>query len=199
MSTYINPSINTNNPSPQALDAAIESIRQSMAGITWNAKSFGRAWAVKEKDLTTDKLMTIPKAYTAEGNYQNVLPNDTLFGDGAAASSFIAVMGDETYSEDFQPRTGNVKKADLAIIIWGNLKMIDSSKDYIFNEALKKDIETAIKSNRYIKSINSWTEEKADKVFQGYDLPDDMFYTEWLQYPYWGCRVELTVEYPEAC
>lgn len=197
MSTYTNPAINQNNVEPIGLDAAIESIRVSLATISWNAKSFGRAWAVKEKDLTTGKLLTIPKAYTLEGDYQNVLPNDAIFTDTVAGSSFIAVIGDETY-EDFQPHTGSTKTAKLAVVVWCNLEMIDPSRDYIFNETLKKDLAGVIKINQYVKTIDSWVEEKPEKVFEGYDLSDN-FYTVYLQYPYYGVRIDITVGYPEAC
>jgi len=198
MSTYTNPSINTGATVPIGLDAAIESIRSGIAGIAWVSKSFGRAWAVKEKDPVSERILTIPKCYTAEGDYQNVLPNDTLFTGTTAASSFIAVIGEESY-ESFQPHTGSVKKADLAVIVWANLKMIDSSKTYIFNEQLKKDLEAVLKVNSMVSSINSWVEEKAEKVFEGYDFTGDQFLTEYLMYPYWGCRVELTVVYDESC
>lgn len=198
MSNYTDPYINTGAVVPIGLDAAIESIRSGLSGISWVSKSFGRAWAVKEKDPATERIITVPKCYTKDGDYQNVLPNDTIFTPGVAGSSFISVIGEESY-ESFQPRTGSVKKADLAVIVWANLKMIDSTKDYIFNEQLKKDLEAVLKVNSKVSSINSWVEERADRVFEGYDFTGDQFLTEYLMYPYWGCRIELTVIYNESC
>lgn len=196
--TYTDPAINSGAVVKIGLDVPIEAIRAAIGSLAWVSKSFGRAWEFKEKDLVTEKLLKTPKAYTTGGEYINVLPNDSLFSEGVAASSFIAVRGGEEY-ELFQANTGSIKKARLSIIIWANLQLIDSSKDYIFTEELKAEIEAKLKTVHQITEIIEWVDERAEEVFKGYDLPNEMLETEYLQYPYAGIRLDVNVTYPEAC
>lgn len=196
--SYTNPNINPGATVKIGLDVPIEAIRAAIDTLAWVSKSFGRAWEFKEKDLVSGKLLKTPKAYTTSGEYINVLPNDSLFSDGIAASSFIALRGAEEY-EQFQPNTGSIKKARLSIIVWANLKLIDDTKDYIFTEELKAEIEAKVKAIHFVTEIIEWVDERAEDVFKGYDLPSDLLETEYLQYPYCGIRLDVNVTYPEAC
>lgn len=188
--SYNNPSI-LSIPAPRGLDLVIESIRTVLdTYLLWLDKSYGRAWEFKEKGVE-DKVSKIPKAYMGEGEYLPVLPNDFL-----VAQSFIAAKGPEQW-EQFNRIEGSIKKRDLAIIFWVNLKQIDPTKDYIFTEELKAEIEDLLKRHPSVLSLNNYYDEIAEDVFQGYDIDD--VDTQYLMYPYAGMRFDLTIIYDEAC
>lgn len=196
--SYTSPVINSGALVKQGLDAPIEAVRFALSELTWISKSFGRAMTFREPDINTGKLKRTPKVYEESGEYINVLPNDSIFSSGVAASSFIRLSGPERY-ESYEPNTGSIKSARLSVIIWGDLKKIDPSKDYVFTEYLKAQIEAKIKDVHYVSEIIEWYDENIDDVFAGYDLDEEITRTEYLMYPYAGIRVDLTVNYPEAC
>ena len=187
--------------SPVGLDKAIQSIQQELAtGLTWLEKSFGRAWEFKEVDPDTGKIERVPKAYSGEGEYFPVLPNDFL-----KAQSFITVRNEETWPA-YSRATGNSKSRELSIIFWFNLKEINPAKDYIFTEELKTDVEKILKFNAYVASINKYFDERVEDVFDGYisqaesgRYSVDDTKTQYLMYPYSGFRFDLTVAYTEEC
>lgn len=187
--SYNNPTIPTIS-APTGLDAVTERIRIAIAAISWMAKSWGRAWEFKEKNAN-DKTIRVPKVYTGEGEYLNVLPNDFL-----KSQSFIACKGPEEW-EQFNRHDGSMKSRKLSLIIWVNLKEINPSKDYIFIDELKKDVENVLKVHPDILKITGYYDEKAEDVFDGYTIED--VDTQYLMYPYSGMRFNFTVNYPEAC
>lgn len=196
--SYTSPSINSGAAVKQGVDVPIEAIRLAVSELSWISKSFGRAMTFREPEQSTGKLKRVPKVYEASGEYINVLPNDNIFSAGVAASSFIRLVGPETY-ESFEANTGSIKSARLSIIVWGDLKKIDPTKDYIFTEYLKAQIEAKIKHVHFVTEIIEWVDERAEDVFQGYDLESDDFKVEYLMYPYAGFRVDVRVNYPESC
>jgi hypothetical protein len=196
--SYTNPGINPGAVVKIGLDSPIEDIRVAIASLSWISKSFGRAWEFKEKGLVSGKTIKVPKVYESNGEYINALPNDNIFSTGVAASSFIAVREAEKYSS-YQPRTGSMKQTRLSVIIWGNLKLIDATKDYIFTEELKKQIEDKIKVLACVGEIVEWVDERTEEVFRGYDVSSGDFDTQYLMYPYAGIRVDVIVNYPESC
>lgn len=194
--SYVSPYINQLNDYIIGVDAPIESIRRSLEQLPWLTKSFGRAYQFKE--VINDKQQRIPKVYAESGEYVNTLPNDTFFTKNLAASSFIALKGAEDYVT-FNYENGSMKKATLSVIFWCNLKLIDDTKNFIFTELLKNDVEHILKINPYVFEILEWVDEKAEEVFDTYDLQYGNEVLQYLMYPYAGFRVDVTVNYPEAC
>jgi hypothetical protein len=186
--------------SPVGLEKAIQSVQLDLAnGLTWLDKSFGRAWEFKE--VTSEgKTIRVPKAYDGKGEYIPVLCNDFLSG-----SSFITVRNEETWPS-YSRATGNSKSRTLSAIFWVNLKEIDPTKDYIFTELLKKDVEKILKANAYVASIDKYFDERVEDVFDGYisqaesgRYSVDDTKTQYLMYPYAGFRFDFTVAYMEDC
>lgn len=196
--SYSNPTINANNLTPIGLDVPIKSVQASIAGITWMSKSFGRAYEFKEKNPDNDRFRRIPKVYEDSGEYINALPNDAFMTSGVAASSFIAVRNGEKY-ESFSKYSGSTRTAELEVIIWANLKLIDSTKDYIFTEILKKDVEHALSANPYVFEIIEWHDENVEQVFEGYDLSEVAYVADYMKYPFTGLRCKLTIKYDAPC
>jgi hypothetical protein len=73
---------------------------------------------------------------------------------------------------------------------------VDETKDYIFTEELKKQVEVILRANPDVKSINSYFDEKPEDVFQGYDIDRS---SQFLMYPYAGFRFNITIGYFEDC
>jgi hypothetical protein len=192
---------------PVGIDAVIQSIQQSLyAGLPWLTKSFGRAYEFKEgyQDGSSVKSKRVPKVFigvtdTGEGEYMDVLPNDNL-----TAQSFIAVKGFENWpaQEFFSRYNQNSLSRQLSVIFWMNLKVINPTKEYIFTEELKIEAEKIIKTNPYVSTILRYVDERAEDVFDSYDLrtvnytnEDDK--TQYLMFPYAGFRFDVEVQYAE--
>jgi hypothetical protein len=191
--SYNNPS--TGVTGATGLNAAIESIRSSLAALTWLEKSFGRAWEFKEKN-TEDRTISIPKVFMGqtdnkEGEYLNVLPNDFL-----KAQSFIKMAGPEEWTQ-FNRYDGSMKSRKISIIFWCNLKEIDVSKNYIFTDELKDQVEDILRKHPSISSLDAYYDERAEDIFNGYSLEE--VETQYLMYPYAGFRVDCTISYGEVC
>lgn len=187
--SYSNPTI-PSIASPTGLDTVIESIRTALAGLAWLDKSFGRAWEHKEMDAE-GKVRKLPKVYTGEGEYLNVLPNDNL-----KAQSFIACRGPEEW-EQFNRFEGSMKTRKLSVIFWGDLQRIDPTKDYIFIDILKNQVEDIIKVHPSVQSMDAYYDERAEEVFEGYSLDDVA--NQYITFPFTGFRLDFTVIYPEEC
>lgn len=187
--SYVNPAI-PKPPIPIGVERAIEDMRGMLeVNLPWISFAFGRAFTFNED------TKRIPKCYAGDGEYINVLPNDTLFRPLTAASLFFQVRTSEKYSQ-FNYEHGSTKETTIGIIFWGNLKLIDSDKGYIFTEELKDDVEQIIKRNPYVREIESWTDERVENVFDLYSIDAN---TQYLMYPYTGFRVNVIINYPEAC
>jgi len=187
--SYVNP-YTPKPPIPIGVERAIEDMRGMLeVNLPWLSFAFGRAFIFNEDGKK------IPKAYAGFGEYINVLPNDTLFRPVTAASLFFQLRSTETY-ENFLYDYGSTKQATIGIIFWGNLKLIDPEKGYIFTEDLKNDVEQIIKRNPFVKEIEEWVDERSEDVFDRYDISED---NQYLMYPYTGFRVNVIVNYNEAC
>jgi hypothetical protein len=202
--TNANPTILTID-NPTNFDRAIESLRSDLSLLPWLEKSFGRAWTFTDTGLTyeggdippsrrvamtVNSQLRVPKVYLGAGEYWNVLPNDALI-----AQSFMATSAEERWV-DYQRFTTNAKERNINVIFWMNLKRVDETKDYIFTEELKKQVEVILRANPDVKSINSYFDEKPEDVFQGYDIDRS---SQFLMYPYAGFRFNITIGYFEDC
>lgn len=190
-----------NNPdipviaTPTGLDTVIESIRVALSSLTWLEKSFGRGWELKEKGID-NKIKKIPKVFvgtntSGEGEYLPVLPNDFL-----KAQSFIAAKGPEEWDQ-FNRFDGSMKSRRLSIIFWVNLKLIDQTKNFIFIDQLKTDVEKILSHHSSVAKMIAYYDEKVEDVFYGYSIED--VDTQYLMYPYSGMRFDILVNYPEVC
>lgn len=202
--SYLNPEILPID-SPIGLDRIIQELQEKLETLPWLAKAFGRAWEFTEK--TADgRVIRVPKVWqgtdqsTGKGEYISVLPNDNI-----TSQSFIMAASAEEWT-DFQLFGPTTKERKLKIIFWFNLNEIDPNKDYIFTEELKADVEKLLKSFPHTKSIDSFTDERAEDVFEGYinsgsgtlsTADDDV--NVYLIHPYAGFRFNITVSFYEDC
>lgn len=188
--SYTNPNIPAAALSLIGLELAIEEIRNRIATISWLDKCFGRAYAFLEAGIDS-KPITVPKVYMGGKEYYNCLPNDNL-----KSQSFFVVEGPETY-ENYNQFDGSIRKASVSLVVWGDLKKINPSKDYIFTQELISECIKILKIHPMVMEINEIYDEKADKVFSGFDLRE--VESQYMMYPFAGFRISLTINYDEQC
>jgi hypothetical protein len=195
---------------PVGLDAAIQSLQLELSTLEWLSHCFGRAWEHKEQD-DLGQLVRVPKCFmgidaeTKKAEYINVLPNDSL--ENFTAMSFFAVRDREFWVEEsFNPVGQNAKERLIAVIFWGDLIKIDDTKNYIYTEELKNDVERILKGNQYVKNIIQYYDERVENVFDG--LINEAKYARYtvndiknpyLMHPFFGFRFDLTLGYYEQC
>jgi hypothetical protein len=196
---YSNPN-NLIIPDPVGLDTAIVELQRAIAKIPYITAAFGRARTHKE--TVNGDIVTVPKVYQGEKEYYNPMPNGNF-----VSSTFIVATGPEK-CEEYVQNMQNEFERDVAIIFWGDLSQIDSSKDYIFLEKIKEEVLNAIKYCRCFKSYNSYVDEKYSEVFkefstylnsQSRDTSNAEITTQYLMYPYAGFRMNLTITYTQEC
>lgn len=179
-------------PNPVQLDKAISLMQTQFAGLSWLSKIFGRAWhGVEDRE---GKKYRFPQTYSGEKEYYNLFPNDNL----QAYCYFLPE--DPREIEDIEPGFGAYGNfsTQLSIVFYFNLKRINSSKDYRFNEELLKAVMDKIRTiSGYVWFSPERVYEKADSIFSGFDHHE--ISTQLLEYPWGGFRIEGTLRYEEEC
>lgn len=187
---------------PVGLDAAIQATALKLeAGLDW-LTAFGRAFVFAER--TPDgRAINTPKVYASNGEYVNVFPNDNYAG----FCFFYPMQAEEyEYAGPAFGTFGSTKRRTVALIFWLNLKRIDSAKDYVYTEVLKREIEKLLQRCPAVERINSYEDENVDKIYAEFELDENARFraagttvTQWLMYPYAGMRFELQMAYKDNC
>lgn len=192
MSSYANPTVPI-PPNPVFIDVAIGKLQNLVGSLTWLTHSFGRSY-IKVTNRNGEEYRE-PMVYQSSGEYYSVEFNDNL-----QAMSFFEV-GTQTINGEYERNTSNFYDVDLGLIVWVNLKQIDSVKgaNYYFTEQLKKDVRDKLTNGGSIGmelNINS-IEEDIDSIYSNYSFNqiDKQFFT----YPYAGFKFNLTVTIEENC
>ena len=180
-------------PNPVFIDASIAELQTLVGSITWLTHSFGRAYTKEEMRSGTPTKQ--PFVYKGSAEYLPVQFNDNL-----QAQSFFEV-GSQTIVGDFDQFTVNYYTVPLGLVIWANLKKIDSVKgsSYYFAEQLKKDVRDKLRNAMLIGgriSINS-IDENINEIFANYTF--EQIDRQYFSYPYVAFKfnMELTIE--EEC
>jgi hypothetical protein len=170
--------------SPKGIDKVIANINLQLSGISWLTKTYQRAWVLKD---STEAQKFVAKIYLQNGEYIEPIPQDNEMG-----ISMIMVTSPETHLID-EPNTNTFeaeKNRDIAIIFGINLKEIDPSKDYVFTEELKEEVELQLEKVDRLQ-VNSYVDEDYRQVFAGLNITEFNI----LQYPYAAFRFNCTVFY----
>jgi hypothetical protein len=172
------------------IDWVIENIQTAMAGIPWISSAHTRAWNIPElRDGVPYRNPRIFSGQTgASGEYWN-----TLYNDEQTALSFCIAVGPAIPTEELEPTQIPVyweKRLDL--IVLGNYKKIDASKNYPFSEELAEQVIKALGKTPSVTYANVWTDDIRD-VLDGFDLSE--IERDFLYYPAFGLRFELLVTY----
>ncbi len=180
---------------PVGIDTVIQQIQTDLkVELSWIDFSFGRAYALGHE--IDGQTYTTPKCYDGQGEYVNVLPNDSM-KENNRFNSFIRVAGREKVTDYYPHNNGANYERDLDVIFWGNLSNTDPSKDYIFTEELKNQVLKVFQENSAIRSVNEYFDEDPQEIFKGYDLLGTS--QRYLMHPYAGFRFNLTVNYSYPC
>jgi hypothetical protein len=186
-----NPSV-ISVPNPIDMDLAIETLQEKLAdGLPWLEKVFGRAREIPRKSADGKTIERHPMVYQSGGEYYPPLPNDAL----KSYSFFMAGqprMFDE--SKPFDP----IKfiNSPIALIVWGNLKRIDPSVDYIFTERLINQTVSILNRNAKIELVRLF-DENSREVFRGLTLNET--HQGLLMYPYFAFRIEMNLKFQMTC
>lgn len=183
---YNNPSVPV-IPSPIGLDKAIAYLQGRIATLPWITKSFGRA-----RDIPSNvggKKVVEPMVYQGGGEYYSALPNDSL-----VAYSFFRVTGERKFNEyTAGGNEGSYLMTDpVDLIVWGNLKAIDSTKDYVFTEELIKNVLDILSADPNVV-VTGIVDEDVSDIFRGIPMNDTK--RDLLMYPYMAFRVSLNLSY----
>ncbi len=181
------------HPNPVDLDRSIECLRVSLQDIPWLQKAFHRAKEFAEKTGTAGTVIRVPKVYIKAGEYYPVMPNDSL-----KSFSFFRVTGGRNL-DDYEPHAvSNYATCPVDLIVWGNLKQIDKTKDYIFTEELIRDVLEVLQSNEDVELEGGGIfDERPDDIFSGYTL--DVTQRDLLKYPYFAFRIAMSLRYTIDC
>ena len=180
---YQNPTVPI-PPNPVFLDKAIGEIQTVLSGISWLTHVFGRSY-IKVEMKPSEKR--VPMVYKGSSEYLPVQFNDNL-----QAQSFFEV-GDEVLEGDYDQFILNYYKIETSLIVWANLKKIDSVKgdSYYFAEELKRDVRIALRDATLIYSQVTITsiEEDIDRIFQNYTFEQKE--KQYFSYPYVGFKINF--------
>ena len=175
-------------PNPQGLELVYNSIQESMHGLSWIDKSYGNS--IRMKEDRNGKILTFPKVYNAKREYIKLGFDDTL-----SSYSFIETEDNETIT-NFSPKQQNYTRISrLNVIVWANLERIGNTNDYLFIEKLKEDVMVQLSNNKYISSINGFS-NNIDETWKKYTLPsENRHYSE----NYATFAVKLVVSLNDRC
>lgn len=173
---------------PKGIDKVIESICSKLSAVTWLSNIFRRAWTISNANGGSNSFT--PMAYLSNMQYYNLLPNDNF-----TALSFVTVNGIERYSSEEEVNSHNyepTKERNISVIFWCDLSKINSTKDYIFTEELKSEIEPLLSDVNGLV-INSYIDEDYRQIFSGFDISE--VDSKFFSYPYAIFKFNCTVTY----
>ncbi len=184
--TTINPSTPT-IPNAIELDAVINTLQLSLATVSWIEKSFNRARIFKDS-----RTGLKPKVYNGSQEYFEVLHNDTL-----TASSFFYVTGAHVINDDgYEAGQFNFYNVPVSLFVLGDLRKIDSSKNYIYTEELIRDVREILNGD-IATTVISVLDDNPNDIFSEFEIKDQG--RELLMYPKFALRFDLTMTYEENC
>lgn len=185
---YANPTVPI-PPNPVFIDKAIAELQTVLSTVGWLTHCFGRSY-IKE-----DVNGKSPMVYKGGAEYLPVQFNDNLQGQ-----SFFEVGTQEVYGE-WDEFLLNSFKVPISLVVWANLKKIDSTKGnvYYFAEQLKKDVREVLRDVILLESkirIES-IEENINRIFENYTF--EQINKQYFTYPYVGFRFNMELIIVENC
>ena len=159
---------------PKGLDLAIQNIQVALNQISWLEKSFGRAIEVDKK----------PLVFQEGKDYYPTMANDAL-----KSFSFFRANRERSAENYEWNVTSYFEETIVDLIVWGNMKKIDTTKNYPFKEELLIDVLKVLKNDSNILIRRIW-DERPEDVFSNYEIDDSK-----LMYPFFGFRIEMNLRY----
>jgi len=188
MANYKKPTIHK-IPNPINLDAGIEAIQNKLSNIPWLETIYARAFILPGSEEGRPKHE--PKAYVGQKGYASVMPNDNV-----TANSFFYVTSPERTIDYNNLSNKQKKEVDISIIFWWNYKKIDKTKDYLFLEEIKKQIETELKKCKSL-AIVSVVDNDARDIWREFDITE--LGNELLLYPCGAIRYNTNLSFISLC
>ena len=190
---YQNPTVPI-PPNPVFLDKAIGEMQTALGGLSWLTHSFGRSYIKVE--MRSGEETRVPMVYKGNAEYLPVQFNDNL-----QAQSFFET-GTQVLEGEYDQFTLNYYTVPCNLIVWANLKKIDSVKgdSYYFAEELKRDVREVLR-NLIFTELNrieiTSMDEDVDTIFANYSF--EQVEKQYFSYPYVGFRISFDLTLLEEC
>lgn len=178
-------------PDPIDLDLAIQGIQDKLSVLTWLEKIFGRAREIAKKSADGKSTDRVPMVYQSNGEYYPPLPNDAL-----KAYSFFVASQPRTFENSKPYDSVKFISTGLSLIVWGNLKRIDQTVDYIFTEQLINEVVAILNQNSRIELLRTY-DENTREIFRGFTL--DETHQGLMLHPYFAFRIDMNLRFTMKC
>jgi len=162
--------------SPVGLDVQIQKLQQHLydkLGALWSCDidAYGRVYKDNDKDSTK------PRYYNNNGEYKELLTNDSVKG-----VHFFFIENDETSNlPDVHLYSSNV---DLIVIV-DDIRTVKPNVNHYADEEIKEDVRNNIRKGFTINSV-----VKGDSALDGFDISKLHFV-----YPYFVFKIAMTINY----
>jgi len=192
------PEVTEATPTPIGLDIALNALYETFNKGWLLGMTFRRAY----QNTVAGKmggLVSSPQVYLGGGRYYNCLPNDNY-----THTLFFRTDGPERPNIDKGERRGGrvtatLSERPLSLVFWCDLTRITPGYggDYIYTEKIKEDFVKRLYRLSCVKSIESMEDSSFERVFEGYDMPDEK--KQYNKYPFACLRIDFTVVFKPSC
>lgn len=191
MVSYVNPKAPT-LPHATGFDEEIQRLQLLLAAaLPWLAVSYGKAYRASRREggAPKGKLLYYPQVYDGQREYRDVLPNDNV-----QAQSFFFPTGPAVNPER-EPLPGTLGfTMAVDLIVWANLALVDSTKDYRYEAELLQDVVRVL--NQDGQSLITRVFTAPEEVFRGFSV--EVVPEKVLKAPYAGFRISLELNVPNV-
>ena len=170
---------------PNGLDKTIQGLQTSLESISY-LTSFGRA------RLFHQDGQRLPKVYTGNQEYFEVLLNDSISGH-----SFFYVTGPHDPVEAGSNQLSYIFEVPTALFVIVNLQKVDETKDFTFTQDIQNDIMNVITRDPNVVAIRSILDNNPNEIFAEFTVDPEKRHL--LMYPKAALRINLLLRYEQIC
>ena len=164
-------------------NALLYSVGPPVTGLPWIERVYGLAKRKTDKDGKT-----FPIVENGQGGYTQMQFDDRFVG-----TCFFYQKDPETASDNF---TGSRESSTLSLIVFADLRKIDSSRKYHFEEQLIAEVKSIIINAGASLSITN-TYKEIDNVLN--EFSGSARDIQNMLYPRTAFRIDMNVSYPVYC
>jgi hypothetical protein len=185
-------------PNPVALDMAIQTVQQKLAGLAWLQKAFGRATRQTSPAPLYSKEYNV-NLQQAKGDitfpevYNNREPMPLMINDNLKSYCFFHLTGPMAFQAWESFATSQIATQPLSVIFWLNLEKIDNTKKFNFSEILRRDVVNILNYCPDFQVRES--DSDITRVFAPYTITST--FKQFLKPPYAAFRIngEISFDY----
>lgn len=175
-------------PDPRGVDIPIQAMQASLITLPWLQLAYGQAFkAIKEID---GSRYTAPQVYAQQREWVDLEPDNTV----SAFSFFEVIEPKSNIVEDSQFWT-----QPISIVVYCNLEVIDSTKDWIFTEELIEEVTDLLTFSNlsFIDSTTISVERRIENAFSEYSYWT--FDQRFIKRNFDAFKINFIVQYNNQC